>query len=233
MAGSFPPSSRTQGIICSAAARFTFFPVAMEPVNTIIFTPLRISSAPTSPLPCTTAEEPARQAGLLQQGARLLHHNGGELARLHHHPVAGHERGDGVADRDREGIVPGRDDADHSPRVETQVRLLVGEQVQRDLLVGEHLLSMGRVPVHCIRDRQYLHEERLVARLPVLPRDVVAEVLGAGEQQLLEPEQHGAPFCEGLARPLGLRRASLLHGLADVGNARDPHLPSSLPVPGS
>ena len=58
MAGSFPPSSSTQGIICSAAARFTFFPVATEPVNTTIFTPLRISSAPTSPLPCTTPKSP-------------------------------------------------------------------------------------------------------------------------------------------------------------------------------
>ena len=177
------------------------------------------------------AEEPAGQARLLQESARLLHHDGGELARLHDHRVAGHQRGGGVAHRDRKRIVPGRDDADHPAGVEAQVRLLVREQVQRDLLVGEHLLGMGRIPVHRVRDRQHLHEEGLVAGLPVLPRDVVAELLGAGEQQLLEPEQHGAPFRDGLARPLSLRRAGLLHGFPDVGSAGDAHLAEQLAGP--
>ncbi len=58
MAGSLPPSSSTQGIICSAAATLTFFPVATLPVKMIMLTPLRISSAPTSPFPCTTAKSP-------------------------------------------------------------------------------------------------------------------------------------------------------------------------------
>ena len=58
MAGSLPPSSSTQGIICSAAATLTFRPVATDPVKTIMLTPLRISSAPTSPFPWTTPTRP-------------------------------------------------------------------------------------------------------------------------------------------------------------------------------
>ena len=71
MAGSLPPSSSTQGIICSAAARFTFRPVATEPVNTIMLTPLRISSAPTSPFPCTTPKSP-RGSPASSKRARVL-----------------------------------------------------------------------------------------------------------------------------------------------------------------
>ena len=52
------------------------------------------------------AEEPARQTGLLEKRSGLLQDDGGELARLHHHPVARHQRGERIADRDRERIVP-------------------------------------------------------------------------------------------------------------------------------
>ena len=102
----------------------------------------------------------------------------------------------------------------------------------RDALVGQRLLRMRRVPMHRIRDRQHLHEQRLVARLAVLARQVIAERLGALEQQLLEAHEHRAPCCERLARPFGLRGARLLYGVAHVRGGRDAHFAEQLPAAG-
>src|SRR5581483_669930 len=178
------------------------------------------------------SEETARQAGFLEQRARLLQDDRRELARLHHHRVSRHQRGCRVADGDRERIVPGGDDPDHAARIEPQVGLLVGEEVQGDLLVAEALPGVIRVPVHRIGDRQHLHEQRLVPRLAVLPRQVIAEIRGPFEQQVLEAKQHGTAGGDRLLRPLRLRDAGLLDRLPDLLRSRDAHLAQELAAAG-
>src|SRR6266480_6296967 len=83
---------------------------------------------------------------------------------------------------------------------------------------------MVRVPVRRIGDGQHLHEERFVPRLAVLARQVIAELLGALQQQVLEAKDDGAAVGERLASPLGLRGPRLLHGPLDILRGGDPHL---------
>ena len=49
----------------------TFLPVATLPVKTIMFTPERIISAPTSPFPCTTPNSP-RASPASSRSARVF-----------------------------------------------------------------------------------------------------------------------------------------------------------------
>ena len=78
----------------------------------------RSASGPSSaPEPVTTCSTSGGQPGLLEQLDARQRGERGLGVGLQHHGVAGREGRDRVADRQRQRVVPGRDDADDAERV--------------------------------------------------------------------------------------------------------------------
>ena len=134
-------------------------------------------------------EEAGGQPRLLQQAGRPQATEGRERVRLEHHAVAGDERGQGVADRQRERVVPRRDDADHAAR--TMVDARGGEHGQRALRASRPQGLRRRVPVVARLDGDVEHLfERVDARLAALELDDIEDLLRVGEHEVVEAQEH-------------------------------------------
>ena len=170
-------------------------------------------------------QKAARDPCLLEQSAQALGDERRELARLEHHAVPGHERHHHVAGRNRERIVPGRDDPDHTARIEPEVGLLVREHVEGNPLVPQQTLGLPREVPGEIRDREHLHEERLVEGLAVLAHEEVGDLVSPIEHQLLEPPQDLPAILDRPGRPILLGCPGRGRCLAHLRGACDADLP--------
>ena len=170
-----------------------------------------------------------REAGLLEElGAEERGEHGLGVG-LDHHGVAGQQRGQAVAQRQGEGVVPRRDDADHA--LGQVVHLDVGE-------AGEHaghapavevVVGGAGVVAGGERDVREL-QEGVLAGLAGLDADQVADLLLPVEHQVVEPQQRGGALGQRGARPGLLRPPGPRDGLPDVGLARLRDVGDRLPV---
>ena len=91
--------------------------------------------------------------------------------------VAGQQRRDGVADAERERVVPGRDDADHAARAVALGR--AGEERQGALAAARRQVILGAVGVVARLDGDVLDLfEGVVPRLARLELDDVEDLGG-------------------------------------------------------
>ena len=158
--------------------------------------------------------------------AGLLQELGAEEGREHRlgiglgdHRVAGQQRGQPVAQRHRERVVPGRDDADHA----------LGDMVDLDpgqpghgpqpALGVEVVVRRTGVVAGGQRDVQRL-VERVLARLARLPADQVDDLVLAVEHQVVQAEQDLRAVLERRLRPRLLGPPCPREGLLDVRLAR-------------
>ena len=165
--------------------------------------------------------EVGREAGLLEQLGREQRRQHGLGVGLGDDGVAGQQRREAVAQRHRERVVPGRDDADDA----------LGDPVELD--PGEHRedaadaagveVLVGRAPVVAGGERDV---ERLVegvlAGLAGLPADQVDDLLLAVEHEVVEPQQRRGADVDRRTRPLLLglrarRNASSTSAAVDCG----------------
>ena len=135
-----------------------------------------------------------REAGLLEQlGAeqRRQHRLGVGLG---DHRVAGEQRGQPVAERHRERVVPGRDDPDDA--LGHVVDLDPGQPGHdAELALGvEVVVRRARVVARGQRDVQRL-VERVLARLARLPADQVDDLVLAVEDQVVQAQQQLRERC--------------------------------------
>ncbi len=170
-----------------------------------------------------------REAGLLEELGTEERGQHGLGVRLDHHRVAGQQRRQAVAQRQGEGVVPGRDDADDA--LGQPVHLDVGE-------AGEHARHAPAVEMvvggACVvaggeRDVREL-QEGVLAGLARLDADQVADLLLPIEHQVVEPHQRGGALGKRRAGPGLLRPPGPRDGLPDVGLARLRDVGHRLPV---
>ena len=127
-----------------------------------------ISGPISAPGPATTCPQVRREAGLLEQLGAEQRGEHGLRVRLGDHGVAGQQRRQPVAERHRERVVPGRDDADDA--LGHAVDLDPGQpRDDAELALGvEVLVRRARVVAGGQRDVQRL-VERVLAGLAGLP----------------------------------------------------------------
>ncbi len=172
------------------------------------------------------------EAGLLEQ---LHAHQRGEhrlRVGLVHHGVAGEQRGQTVAQRQRERVVPRRDDPDDT--LGDAVDLDPGETGHDtgDPLGVQVPVSGAAVVARGQRDVQRL-VVRVLAGLAGLPADHVADLRLPLEEQVVQAEQRGLPLVDRGARPLLLGPARATERLRDVGRAGLRDHPDRLAVEGA
>ena len=137
--------------------------------------------------------------------------------------VAGHQGGDPVAQRHRERVVPGRDDADHALGDVVDVDPGQGGDHAQTALAVEVPVGRARVVAGGQRDVQRL-VEGVLAGLAGLPHDQVDDLVLAVEHQVVEPQQRLGPLVERRPRPGDLRASGAAEGLGDVVVARLRHV---------
>jgi ParB family chromosome partitioning protein len=125
---------------------------------------------------------------------------------LEHDAVAGDQRREGVADAERERVVPRRDDADHAARAVVHP----GGGEDRQGALGppwpEELLRDVAVVARLDGDVEHLLE-RVDARLAALELDEVEDLRRVREHQVVVAQEHGGALCHRQRRPLRLCRA--------------------------
>ena len=226
MAGSFPPSSSTTGVRFFAAAVITFRPVATLPVNTTFATrgsSTRAGARPSST--ATTFTTPSGRPALRHRAPEAQAHEGGGRRGLQHHGVAGGQGGGHAHERDREGIVPGGDDEDHSEGCVDEAAALVGEEehLALDRLVPQDVFGVEGQVLQGLEGREDLDGLGLGHRLALLAGDQRGQILGALQNGLSEGEEVASPLAEGQAAPTGKRgacREERPFGLGPVQEAR-------------
>src|SRR6266849_5406719 len=152
-------------------------------------------------------EDVLREAGRAGQlgaehGAARRH-----LGGLDDHGVARHERRDRLADGEVEGEVPGSDDPDHPVRQVAHVDALVLQEVGPGGLVGQVLLRSLRPEADRVAEEEELVGDDVVARLPGLARDDVADAVLLVDEAVADVAQDPRPSGEPQRRPGPLRLA--------------------------
>jgi hypothetical protein len=104
----------------------------------------------------------------------------------------------------------------------------VREHVQGETFVLQQPFGLPREVVGEVRDREHLHEQRLVPGLAVLADDEVGELVGPVEHQLLEARQHLPALLVRPRGPLLLGGARCRGRFAHLRGSRDAHLPDQL-----
>ena len=138
---------------------------------------------------------------------------------LGHDGVAGQQRGDAVAQRHRQGVVPRRDDADdalgHPADLGTgQHREHAADALGVEVLVrGAGVVARGEGEVGDL-------EVGVLAGLARLPDHEVDELDLAVEQQVVEAQQRGGAVVDRRRGPGHLRLAGAGEGRGHVGRAR-------------
>ena len=161
-------------------------------------------------------QESAREPRLFEQPRGPQRRERRQGVGLDDHAVAGHERRDGVADGERERVVPRGDDADHAARVMVLPRL--GEHRQRALAAARPQEGRRRVRVVARLDGDVEHLlEGVAARLAGLELDDVEDLGGVVDDEVVEAQHDGGALGERAPRPLLLRLARRRAGGGHVG----------------
>ena len=218
-----PPSSMAQLISRSPHCAATLRPVAVEPVNMTKSVPSMSGVPSSAPRPVTTWRRPAGSPASSSKPGRPERTQRCERVGLEHHAVAGHERRQGVADAEREGVVPGRDDADHAARPVMHARgRQHGQRALRPLRPQE---AGRRVPVVPRLDGDVEHLlEGVDPRLAALELQDVEDLLRVGEHQVVVAQQDRGALLHRATRPRLLRLAGRRARRRDVVGAAPRHL---------
>ncbi len=150
IAGDLPPSSSVTGVRLAAAARITWWPTAVEPVNSRWSNGSAENACATSASPFTT---------VTSSGCEIFRHLLGEqrrearrvFAHLQHRAIAGDQRIDQRADGQIQRVIPRHDDADHAARLRPQLGACGQEQQ-----VGQASPRLHPAPAvaECVTDRR-------------------------------------------------------------------------------
>jgi hypothetical protein len=163
------------------------------------------------------AHEALRHAGTLEHLLDALADQRGERGRLQHYPVARHQRDRHLAERDRPGVVPGRDDADHPERLEGEAgALLLDEDGQLDALVLEDAGARLGQPAQRVDGGHELHRVRLVDRLALLAREQGGEVVELVDDGLAGPAHVAGAVVQRQLGPEGLDARHVVHDRLDL-----------------
>ena len=147
-----------------------------------------ISGPRSGPGPATTCQMSLGKPASSSSWAREQRGQHGLRVRLGDHGVAGEQRGQPVAERHRERVVPGRDDPDDA--LGHPVDLDPGQaRDDAELALGVEVLVRGTgVVAGGQRDVQRL-VERVLAGLAGLPHDQVDDLVLAVQHQVVQPQQ--------------------------------------------
>ena len=202
--GDLPPSSRVTRLRLSAAACATARPVAVEPVNATLSTPLcPASAAPSSRLePATTLNTPGGKPGLVQHLREGQRRRGGVLRGLDHERAARGQARRELERHQQQRGVPRRDRADHPDRLaagEDEVVGLVGRDDPALDLVGVpgEVLVPGAQPLQLA--------DHLAVELAVVAHLDPGEPLGVLGDEVGEPAHQRGALEAGHLAPLALR----------------------------
>ena len=200
--GALPPSSSCTGIVRSAASCMMRRPVADDPVNDAMSTPVAVSSAsPTSAPPVTTENALSGRPASIANSARRIADRGVAGAGLSTtvHPAA--SAAPDLPDRHHERKVPRRDRGDDADRPAEQHRRVAGAE-----LAGRGAVQRaggGREEPEVVdRERQLTvahHRPWLAGLLDLQPRQLVGVLL----HQIGEPVQDERPLRRQRPSPLG------------------------------
>ena len=167
-----------------------------------------------------------RRAGLHEDVVELLGDERRLLRRLHHHRVAGDERGGRHPGEDRERKVPGRDHHAHAPRQEAGGVFLAG-----------HVHAAGREEVHRLPGVVVAEVDRLGDVGVGLPPGFAdlehhrrGELVAAGPHDGGRRVQHVGAAADVHRPPGRKRRLGHGHRPLGVGHARERHLRHRLPA---
>ena len=178
-----------------------------------------ISGPRSGPGPATTCQMSLGKPASSSSCGREQRGQHGLRVRLGDHGVAGEQRGQPVAERHRERVVPGRDDPDDA--LGHPVDLDPGQAgYDAELALGvEVLVRRTAVVAGGQRDVQRL-VERVLPGLAGLPHDQVDDLVLAVEHQVVQPQQALRPLVDADLAPRLLGLAGLAERLGHVDRRR-------------
>ena len=136
--------------------------------------------------------------------------------RLDESGVAGDERGDRVAHRQCQRVVPWRDEADDAlGLLELRYSDGAGEDPAVPARSEQPTAIAGVVPGGDADVEQLL--DRVAASLAGLPLDDVETLVAVREDQIVEPEHDAGPLLQGTTGPRPLPMPQRGNGIVDVG----------------
>ena len=215
---SLPPNSRTDGISLRAHASAIFRPVSTLPVKNTLSGAASISALPISPPPCTIC---TRCSGKLARAAispiSAPVHGVSSLG-FSTHGIASGQRRNHLRHRNREGIIPRRDDCDDSERLvfEPAGFRFRGDVVVRDALGTQPLRRAAREKIGRVERENDFGEDGFDARLARLARDHVGDFVAAVEDRVAQPTQRRGALADRLRRPCCLRGPRALENRGHV-----------------
>ena len=214
-----PPSSSEQPISRSPARLAISRPTRVEPVKLDVVGAVDHRRPEHRTVTEDDLPQALRQAGLDQQLVRPQGRQRGLRVGLEHHRVAGQERRQGVADRQRERVVPGRDDADDAARMVQLVDAGGNRHQASSAARAQVALRAHAVVARHDRDVADLLE-RVLARLAGLELDQVERLGLSREHQVVEAQQHPSPVGQRPFRPVLLCAARDVVRRGDVVGRR-------------
>ena len=164
----------------------TLRPTSTEPVKKILPAVDLTSASPIRPPPWTVRTRPSGKPAFSKIWRIRSPISGVRLAGFEHDAVAGHQRDRDLAERDRPGVVPGRDHADDADRLVGELgalRLQEGLR-HRELLVGEDVGAVVGDPLERVDGGQQLHRVALDAGLALLGGEQLGELVELREQHV-------------------------------------------------
>ncbi len=180
-------------------------------------------------------DEPLRHARPLEDRLDPLTDQRRERGGLEHDPVAAHQRDRHLAERDRPGVVPGRDHPHHAERLIREPGLLLLEEDLRVAhpLVAEDLLAVVGDPVERVDRGQQLHHVGLVDGLALLAREQAGDVVEVVDDRLGRAAHVARPVGERELCPEGLHARHVVHHRLNFARAPPcPPSPRTRPSPG-
>ena len=206
--GSLPPSSSETGVSVSAARAMTRLPVSLDPVN-MTMSAASITASPACRSPATTSSTSSGRPTSRMPSAISSEVSGVADAGLSSDGVARGQRGDAVAERVEQRVVPRADDADQPVRLVAHDELAAPRVGVRgaDLLVGQIALGVPGPEAERRRAVGDLGDQRVVVGLAGLRDDRVRDPVRVVEQPLARAPQDLAAGLEAERGPRGLRRA--------------------------
>ena len=132
-----------------------------------------------------------------------------------HHAIAGHQGHDDFAEGNRQGVVPGADDAHHAQWHAQHVGALVEEQdaASRAVTLFQVMLGVFRIPLAGQGTGQYFGGQGIGEGFAVALADSARQIIRSIDNVAAHHLDMTGPFLEGLGRPDGLRLAGLCQHL--------------------
>ena len=124
---------------------------------------------------------------------------------LEEHRVAGGQRHDDLAERDRQRKIPRGDHQHDAPRLVVDVARAVPHERDRDLLRLQDAAGVLGEVHRQVSQRKDLEDQRLVIRLAVLAAQQASDLVRGGQQPVGEGQQHVTALGERPRRPPRLR----------------------------